>query len=373
MTVPRPYYAPKSLDIDITTHCNLRCSYCSHFSSDGDVDTDLSLEEWSQFFKECNSIGIMRINLAGGEPFFRKDIRQIIESIVENKMRFSALSNGGLIDDDLAKFLKNTRRCDSVQVSIDGPDAASHDKFRGKGSFDKALNGLLNLLNNQIGASVRVTLNKYNYKRLLETAELLLEDLKLPRISTNSVCYFGLCRENNDSMALNAAEFSEAMLIIQEAQKKYPDRIDAQAGPQACIEMWRNIEKAVNGDKTAIAETSSGVLGSCGCVWTSMAVRADGIMVPCSQLSQMEMGRINHDGLRDLWLNSPVMVDMRKRIEIKLSEFDSCRDCKYMEFCRGGCPAGAYTLYGSTNVPSLAIDSCYREFLKQGGVLPPEI
>ena len=46
-----PYYAPKDLNIDITTHCNLRCSYCSHFSSDGDVDTDLSLEEWKRFFK----------------------------------------------------------------------------------------------------------------------------------------------------------------------------------------------------------------------------------------------------------------------------------------------------------------------------------
>ena len=368
----RPYYAPHSLDIDITTHCNLRCSYCSHFSSDGDVDKDLSFDEWSKFFNECNSIGIMKICLGGGEPFFRKDIRRIIEEIVKNKMRFSVLSNGGLIDKDLAEFLKNTRRCDGVQVSIDGPDAASHDKFRGNGAFKKALNGLQNLLKNQLSATVRVTLNKFNYQRFQETAKLLLEDLKLPSFTTNSVCYFGLCRENNDSMAMNASEFSEAMLIIQEAQKKYPNQIDAQAGPQACAKAWRDIEKAVNGDEIAMQETRCGFLGSCGCVWNSMAVRADGIMVPCSQLPQMELGRINHDGLRDVWLNSPIMSEMRKRIDIKLSEFDSCRDCKYMEFCRGGCPAAAYTMFGSTSVPNLAIDSCYRAFLKQGGVLPPE-
>ena len=69
----KPYYAPHSIDVDITTHCNLRCSYCSHFSSDGDVDKDLSLDEWSNFFAECGSIGIMKITLGGGEPFFRKD------------------------------------------------------------------------------------------------------------------------------------------------------------------------------------------------------------------------------------------------------------------------------------------------------------
>jgi SynChlorMet cassette radical SAM/SPASM protein ScmE len=370
--VQRPYYAPHSLNIDITTHCNLRCTYCSHFSSEGDVDKDLSLDEWSSFFKECNSIGIMKLCLCGGEPFYRKDIRQIIESIVENKMRFSVLSNGTLIDDDLAKFLKNTRRCNSVQVSIDGPDADSHDKFRGKGTFEKALNGLQNLLRCNVPATTRVTLNKYNYRRFPETARLLFEDLGLSDFSTNSVSYFGLCRENNDSMAMNAVEFSEAMLIIQDLQKKYPNRINAQAGPQACAKMWRQIEKAVNGDEETAQAIRCGFLGSCGCVWNTMSVRADGIMVPCSQLSQMEMGRINHDNLREVWLNSPILKSMRERTEIKLSEFDSCRDCEYREFCRGGCPATAYTIFGSTSVPNLAIDSCYREFLKQGGTLPPE-
>ncbi len=369
----KPYYAPHSLDIDITTHCNLRCLYCSHFSSDGDVDKDLPLDEWREFFKECNSIGIMKICLCGGEPLYRKDIREIIESIVNNRMRFSILSNGTLIDDDLAKFIKDTKRCNCIQVSIDGPDADSHDKFRGKGSFDKALNGLKNLLRYNVPVTSRVTLNKYNYRRFPETAKLLLEDLNLPDFSINSASYFGLCRENNDSVAMNAIEFSEAMVIIEELLKKYPNRINAQAGPQACTKMWRQMEKAINGDKTIAKEISCGFLGSCGCVWNKMSVRADGVMVPCSQLSQMEMGSINHNDLRNIWLNSPILKEMRERINIKLSEFDSCRDCKYQKFCRGGCPATAYTIFGNANVPNLAIDSCYREFLNQGGTLPPEM
>jgi SynChlorMet cassette radical SAM/SPASM protein ScmE len=369
----RPYYAPHSLDIDITTHCNLRCSYCSHFSSDGDVDNDLPLEEWSNFFKECASIGIMSITLSGGELFYRKDIRKVIQSIVDNRMRFSALSNGMLIDDDLAKFLKNTKRCGSIQVSIDGPDADSHEKFRGKGSFKKALNGLESLIRHKVPATSRVTMSKYNFHRLPETAKLLLEDLNMPGFSTNSVSYFGLCRDDNDSMALNAIEFSEAMAISQELQKKYPNRINALAGPQACLKMWRRMEKAVNGDEAVAQEIRCGFLGSCGCVWSKMSILADGTMVPCGQLSQMELGHINHDSLRDVWLNSPVLKSMRERTSIKLSEFDSCRDCKYREFCRGGCPATAYTIFGSTSVPNLAIDSCYREFLNQGGTLPPEI
>jgi SynChlorMet cassette radical SAM/SPASM protein ScmE len=368
----RPYYAPRSLDIDITTHCNLRCSYCAHFTSDGDVDNDLSLEEWDKFFQECTSIGIMELTLSGGEPFFRKDTREIINSIIRNRMRFSALSNGTLIDDDFAEFLKNTGRCNSVQVSIDGPTPEFHDNFRGKGSFQKALNGLESLIRHGIYATSRITLNKENYRHLPETAKLLLEDLKLSNFSTNSVNYLGLGRENNDSMALSAEQFSEAISILDELQLKYPGRIKAQAGPQACARMWRQMEKAVNGDENAAKSSRCGFLGSCGCVWSGMAVLADGTMVPCSQLPQMTLGKINHDNLRNVWLNSPVLNSMRKRTEIKLSEFESCQDCKYQEFCRGGCPASAYTMFGSTDVPNRAIDSCYREFLKQGGTIPPE-
>ena len=32
---------PKSVDIEITNRCNLRCTYCSHFTSAGDVGLDL--------------------------------------------------------------------------------------------------------------------------------------------------------------------------------------------------------------------------------------------------------------------------------------------------------------------------------------------
>ena len=368
----RPYYAPHSLDIDITTHCNLRCSYCSHFSSEGDVDTDLSLEEWDKFFQECTNIGIMNLTLSGGEAFCRKDIREIIESIVRNRMRFSVLSNGTLIDDGTAKFLKNTGRCNSVQVSIDGPDAESHDIFRGKGSFDKALRGLEALMRNGISATSRITLNKHSYKRLPEAAKLLLEDIGLPNISTNSVSYFGLCRENNDSMALNAVEFSEAMVIMQDLLKKYPGRISAQAGPQACIRMWEKMEKAVNGDEEAAKSARCGYLASCGCVWSKLSILADGTMVVCCQLPTLKVGKANKDNLREVWLNNPVLKAMRKRVEIPLSKFDSCRECKFREFCRGGCPATAYTIFGKVNIPNLAIDSCYREFLRQGGTLPPE-
>ena len=78
---------PKTVEIAITDNCNLRCKYCSHFSSENEVD-DLPKEEWFKFFEELGRLGIMEITLQGGEPFAREDIKELIQSIVKNKMRF---------------------------------------------------------------------------------------------------------------------------------------------------------------------------------------------------------------------------------------------------------------------------------------------
>jgi len=102
---------PKSVDIEITNRCNLRCKYCSHFGSAGDVNQDLPTEEWLKFFEELNRCTVIGVTLAGGEPFFREYLEELIEGVVKNRMRFSILSNGTLITDEMAAFLASTRRC----------------------------------------------------------------------------------------------------------------------------------------------------------------------------------------------------------------------------------------------------------------------
>ena len=90
---------PRKLDIDITARCNLRCRYCYFFSNPAVEYRDLPTEEWLRFFDELGTLGVMEVTLAGGEPFIREDLATLLEGIVRNRMRFSILSNGALIDD----------------------------------------------------------------------------------------------------------------------------------------------------------------------------------------------------------------------------------------------------------------------------------
>jgi SynChlorMet cassette radical SAM/SPASM protein ScmE len=368
MTLPL-MKTPRSVDIEITNGCNLRCTYCSHFTSAGDVGRDLPPDEWRRFFAELNRCAVMNVTLSGGEPFYRQDLKEIIASIVENRMRFSILSNGTLIDPETASFLASTGRCNSVQVSIDGATAATHDSFRGKGNFVRALDGIRILHKFHLPVAVRVTIHRKNVHELDTVAALLLEEMGLPSFSTNAASYMGLSRENAEQTQLTVAERSQAMETLVRLADKYPNRITATAGPLADATMWAEMKEAVREQKPQMPDR--GFLTGCGGPFKNIAVRADGMYVPCSQLGHIVLGQINRDDLCEIWQSHPALWELRNRRFIPLSSFEFCKGCPYINYCTGNCPALAYNLTGEVNHPSP--DACLRLFEQQGGKLPERL
>ena len=359
---------PRSLDLTITSRCNLRCDYCSHFNSAGEVDQDLPKEEWLRFFEELNLYNIMYVTLGGGEPFLREDLKEIIDGIVRNRMRFDILSNGTMIDDVMAAFLRSTGRCNGVQVSIDGSTPKIHDSFRGEGNFLKTVRGIESLRRNNVQVTIRITIHRYNVMDLEEIAVLLLEDFHLPSFSTNSASFMGLCRQNSEQIQLTVEERSIAMETLLRLNIKYKGRINASAGPLAEARDWQRMEQARLDDKEI--RSGQGFLTGCGGPMTKLAVRADGVIVPCIQLSHIPLGQINKDDLKDVWQSNRELKKIRERTCISLNNFEFCRGCDYIRYCTGSCPALAYTIFGEANHPSP--DSCLRLFLESGGRLPPK-
>lgn len=357
---------PRSLDLLVTGRCNLRCTYCSHFSSAGDVDVELPTGEWLTFFEELNRCTVMDVCIQGGEPFLRQDLKELIRGIVKNRMRFTILTNGTLITEDMAAFIASTGRCNHIQVSIDGSTPTTHDACRGEGNFYRAVQGLKLLLTYHIPAAVRVTIHRKNVRDLEAVAKLLLEDFALPCFSTNAASHLGLCRKNAEQVQLTVEERNLAMKTLVKLSEKYDGRISATAGPLAEAQGWQYMEQArLNGlDRPS----GRGYLSGCNGPAEKIAVRSDGTMVVCAQMPSIELGRINRDDLRQVWNEHPMLERFRKRSEIPLSQFAFCRGCPYIDYCTGNCPAIAQTTLADPWHPSP--DACYRRFLQAGGVLP---
>lgn len=355
--------SPRSLIIEITARCNLRCRYCYFFNNSAVEYRDLPADEWLKFFDELGSLGVMRVTLAGGEPFIREDLPELLDGIVRNRMRFSLLSNGGLITDEIAAYMAKTGRCEYVQVSIDGSCADVHDSCRGKGSFDGAIRGLRILQHHELAPAVRVTIHKKNVYDLENIAHFLLDEVGLPDFSINSAGYIGSCCMNADDLLLNMEERKEAMVTLLRLAETYKGRISATAGPLTDGRMWRRMEDARVNNSPAFF--NGGRLTGCGCPSSKISVRADGAIVPCNMLNHMELGRVNSDSLAEIWNNSKVLNKLRNRHKIPLTRFEYCAGCSYIPYCTGNCPGLAYTLTGKVDHPSP--DACLRRYLEEGG------
>ena len=165
---------------------------------------------------------------------------------------------------------------------------------------------------------------------------------------------------------MSTAERTRAAQTMLELQSKYNGRITATAGPLYEGLRWNWMkQKQESTDKITV---HGGTLSACRGVFSQIAVRADGIMVPCIHLSHIELGRINQDSLADVWQTHPELRRLRERCNIPLESFEYCRGCEYIFSCSGGCPALAYNLIGNDEHPSP--DSCLRKFIEDGGKLP---
>jgi SynChlorMet cassette radical SAM/SPASM protein ScmE len=339
---------PKSVDLAITGKCNLACQYC-FYADEMVARTNLPTERWLSFFDELGQLGVMDATLTGGEVFTRPDLFELIDGVIANHMRYSLLSNGTMITEEtIAQFEigKRRQRLNSIQISVDGSSAEVHDRSRPK-SFGRALRGLKLLKQAGFPLTVRVTVNRFNVDDLENVAHLLLDEVGLPSFSTNEAYACGATDRTEGNIILTPAQRQKAMQVLLRLSEQYDNRIEALAGPLVLAKEFKSIDNMLVAGQTSMP--GRGKLCSCGGVFSKIAVLHDGTIVPCNILSTLRMGTIGVDSLQDIWINHPMMKALRERREIPLSSLETCKDCAYIGFCTGGCPAGSLYAYGELN------------------------
>lgn len=357
---------PSLVDIALTGRCNLRCKHC-YYADEMVARGDLPTETWLAFFEELRDAGVMRIGLTGGEIFTRRDIWELIDGVVRNKMRFNLTTNGTLITDQVAERLSQYRhRLDHIQVSVDGSKPETHDALRGKGAFVRMMRGIAALRKFELPWTVRVTVSKLNLHDLKATMDMLHNDLGLQQFGVNEAYPMGAGSCNHNLLEMTPEERRETFRITQEFEREYPGVArGAMAGPLIMAELIEKINQARNGSDISLSN-NTGCFTGCNIMWQSLAVLHDGTYVPCLQLPHMRLGKIGEDSLKNIWLNSPVMRTFRQRHTVSLETDSRCKGCAYIQYCTGGCPAVAYSMTGDINRANPR--DCYRAYIGEDTV-----
>jgi radical SAM protein with 4Fe4S-binding SPASM domain len=136
---------PVEVNLELTHRCNLRCRMCGVWGKTNESRlAEMTGAEYAELFAQMRALGVRLVTLAGGEPFIRSDLFEIIAAAKEHGLACNLFTNGTLLDRAKIRGLLASR-VDKVIFSVDGVGPV-HDAVRGvPGSFDKsweALSGL---------------------------------------------------------------------------------------------------------------------------------------------------------------------------------------------------------------------------------------
>lgn len=138
--------------------CNLKCSYCVARSGPTVPRRALGLENVMRLVDEGTRLGFGDIFFTGGEPFILDEIYEML-AYSARTVRTTVLTNAMILRGSrLERLVKLSHEVPAhnliVQVSLDGGRPEDHDAYRGKGSWEKTVEGIRLL--QQHGFRVRI-------------------------------------------------------------------------------------------------------------------------------------------------------------------------------------------------------------------------
>lgn len=159
---------PLAVGLHITNRCNFNCVYCYGVYYDN-RKKDLKTADILTLVDEMAVLGTRYVTLTGGEPLLRNDILGVIDHIKSKKMICSMNTNASLI----RKKFNIIKKLDSVTISLDGADKETNDGNRGEGTFERIMDGIECLKENNIPFDAVTVVTKKNVggiKGILELA-----------------------------------------------------------------------------------------------------------------------------------------------------------------------------------------------------------
>jgi molybdenum cofactor biosynthesis enzyme MoaA len=193
------------------TLCNLKCAHCFVSCGPGeDRHALMARDQVRARIAEALPLGVKEFYFTGGEPFVHPQMVEILADTLAHGP-CTVLTNGTLFTDRLAGSIRDlshgSRYSLEIRVSLDGHRAEEHDAFRGTGSFERAIAGVVALARHGLLPIVTVTQKSDEDPRSIRERYLeLLRAAGVTRPRLKMVPMFQLGREVRRTRGYRAPE-----------------------------------------------------------------------------------------------------------------------------------------------------------------------
>jgi pyrroloquinoline quinone biosynthesis protein E len=317
---PRPY----TLIAELTYRCPLSCAYCSNPLELGSHTAELTTDDWARVFVEAAALGVLQVNLTGGEPLVRGDLEALVAAARKSDLYVNLITSGIPADADRLARLA-AAGLDSLQLSVQDSDPHGAAWIAGRDDSEAKMKTAAATRALGLPLTLNVVLHRGNIARVPDFVALA-ERLGAARLELANTQYLGWALHNREALLPSRAAVDEARRIALAARDRlrgkmeilfvrpdyYADR------PRACMDGWARRYLVVTPDGIALPCHQAQEIASLG--WENVRTRS--------------LGDIWNDGLGfrafrgEAWMPAP------------------CRTCDEREIDFGGCRCQAFALLG---------------------------
>lgn len=322
---------------ETTRRCNLACAHCRAAAGQGPYPGELTTAEGRALLHDLAGMGQVVVILTGGEPLLREDLLELAAYGNGLGLRMVAATNGTLLTPEIAARLLEAG-VQRVSISIDGADAASHDRLRQvPGAFEGALSGIAACREAGLPFQINTTVTRANRQELPAIYELALR-LEAAAHHVFVLVPTGRGEEIQDQL-LPPEEYEATLRWLLARQRGGRLHLKPTCAPQY-YRLWRQ-EAAARGEKITpsshgLEAMTRGCLGGQGFAFVSYR----GEVQPCGYL-ELLAGDIRETPFPKIYAQSPLFRALRA-----VNDYHGkCGRCEYRRVC-GGCRARAYALTG---------------------------
>lgn len=155
---------PSHGHFELTFRCALKCGfcYCTCYTDTSHTQHELSTQEVLRILTEAAEGGCLWITFSGGDPFIRKDFRQIYDHALSLGMIVSIFCSGLILTDEWLDHLCNTRPL-KIELPFYGITESTYDAVAGKkGAFPLALQNIKRMTQRGLPVKLKTKITKKN-------------------------------------------------------------------------------------------------------------------------------------------------------------------------------------------------------------------
>lgn len=195
---------PHNCYLILTNNCNMRCLHCYGNYGTDIPNNELSGKEWIKIIENLAKENVFFFNISGGEPTTHPDFNMIIDALIEHEVYFMLTTNGVCSQNKLDSILKAKDFILGIQLSLDGPDWASHGYIRKdingeskKSLYDKALNSAKQFIKHGIRTSIATCIHNANINKMDSFKDMIM-DLRPSHWAIGTISISGRAKEHDN-------------------------------------------------------------------------------------------------------------------------------------------------------------------------------